>query len=168
MPGLHPGVAIRRRSRPVEAAVDAARHWGRGGAARLYSSRQSSCGQEVSRRIRQGFEMLKDQPGLGRPGRVAGKRELMISMISGPPTSSPTACAVRWWNCSTSTTAPGVGPTIFDVSGGSALLDPPYRAADGVGCRVDKRSGASMTVGVLVGPLCLTHPTGPSMASDVG
>jgi len=35
--------------------------------------------QDVSRRIRQGVEALKDQPGLGRPGRITGTRELMIS-----------------------------------------------------------------------------------------
>jgi toxin ParE1/3/4 len=35
--------------------------------------------RDVSRRMRRAVEMLRDQPGLGRPGRVAGTRELMIS-----------------------------------------------------------------------------------------
>ena len=34
--------------------------------------------QDVSRKIRRAVEMLRDQPGLGRPGRVTGTRELMV------------------------------------------------------------------------------------------
>ncbi|BBO86795.1 hypothetical protein DSCO28_73610 (plasmid) [Desulfosarcina ovata subsp. sediminis] len=36
----------------------------------------------VARKILNAAEMLADQPGMGRPGRVTGTRELIIS---GPP-----------------------------------------------------------------------------------
>lgn len=35
--------------------------------------------KDVARRIWQATQMLGDQPGIGRPGRVAGTRELVVS-----------------------------------------------------------------------------------------
>jgi toxin ParE1/3/4 len=35
--------------------------------------------QKVARTIRESVELLADQPGIGRPGRVTGTRELVIT-----------------------------------------------------------------------------------------
>lgn len=49
-------------------------------ALRAYIARDNPvAASDVARRIRQTVELLRDQAGMGRPGRVEGTKELVIS-----------------------------------------------------------------------------------------
>ena len=61
---------------------------------------------EFVRHMRESAAKLADHPNVGRPGRIAGTRELVVTRF---PTSSPIACETVLWRYCVSSTPPENG-----------------------------------------------------------